>query len=182
MTEVNAHTEVLIAGFGGQGVVLAGKLIASAGLMEGKEVVWAPSYGPEMRGGAVHCTVIVSTHQIGSPEVDLADAVLLMDRASVARFVPRLRPGGLLIVNTSRIDTWPPRDDVEVLALPATEAAAEIGNQVVANVVMLGALLARRPIVAMDSLIEAMRETARGNERLLAINVDALRRGEELAR
>ncbi len=173
------YHELIIAGFGGQGVVLAGKLVAMAGMAEGREVVWAPSYGPEMRGGAVHCTVIVSSARIGSPEASLADSLILMDRTSVARFGGRLRAGGLVLWNSSLIGQTLDADG-EVIGIAATEEAGRLGDQRVANVVMLGALLARRPIVSLESLVEAMRETAQGREALLAVNVGALRRGAAL--
>jgi len=188
------HHELMIAGFGGQGVVLAGKLLAGAALAEGREVVWAPSYGPEMRGGAVHCTLIISSDRIGSPEVSQADSLLIMDRTSLLKFAPRLKPGGLMILNSSLIaPPWEPGPfdcaqgrppgDCQVLALPASEAADALGNQRVANVIMLGAFLSRRPVVTLASLIAAMTKTAReiGAERLLPINLQALERGVELA-
>ncbi len=193
------YHELLIAGFGGQGVVLAGKLLAGAALAEGREVVWAPSYGPEMRGGAVHCTIIISSDRIGSPEVSQADSLLIMDRTSLLKFAPRLKPGGLMILNSSLITDpstalragpsttltagSPTPNDCDLLPIPASEAADALGNQRVANVIMLGAFLARRPVVRLDSLIAAMTKTAReiGAERLLPINLQALERGVELA-
>jgi 2-oxoglutarate ferredoxin oxidoreductase subunit gamma len=184
------YHEVLIAGFGGQGVVLAGQLLAMAALAEKREVVWAPSYGPEMRGGPVHCTIIISSERIGSPEVSSADSLLLMDRAAADRFARRVKPGGLLIYNSTLISSAPQSAagqelnscPTELLALPAGEVAEAIGDLRVANVVMLGALLRRRPVVAKDSLIEAMRSTAgKAFAHLLEINLKALARGEELA-
>lgn len=182
MSREQLHHEVLIAGFGGQGVVLAGRLLASAALAEGREVVWAPSYGPEMRGGEVHCTVIVASERIGSPEVSLADSLLLMDRASVERFGARLRPGGLLVLNSSLIATGPKCDACEVVKVAANDEAERLEDPRVANVVMLGAFLARRPIVSPDSVREAMRVLAgKGQERLIAVNERALARGMEVA-
>ena len=177
------HHELLIAGFGGQGVVLAGKLLAGAALAEGREVVWAPSYGPEMRGGAVHCTLIISSDRIGSPEVSQADSLLIMDRTSLLKFAPRLKPGGLMILNSSLVTDAPTLSDCDLLPIPASEAADALGNQRVANVIMLGAFLSRRPVVTLDSLIAAMTKTAReiGAERLLPINLQALEKGVELA-
>ncbi len=176
------YHEVLVAGFGGQGVVLAGHLLAMAALAENREVVWAPSYGPEMRGGPVHCTIIISSDRIGSPEVSSADSLLLMDRASAGRFAQRVKPGGLLIYNTTLIPDAPGVCNCEVLRLPAGEIAEAIGDLRVANVVMLGAFLKRRPVVAKDSLIAAMRSTAgKAFAHLLEINLKALARGEELA-
>ncbi len=167
-----------IAGFGGQGVVLAGKLIASAALREGREVVWAPSYGPEMRGGAVQCTVIVSSDRIGSPEICLADSLLVMDRTSAAKFPSRLASGGLLVVNSTLVKELPRLPEgAEVLRVPATETAEALGDQRVANVIMLGAFLARRPVVTPESLIEVMRQMAGDKAKLLEINLQALEAG-----
>jgi 2-oxoglutarate ferredoxin oxidoreductase subunit gamma len=184
MTDVgDVYHEVLIAGFGGQGVVLAGRMLALAGLAEKRQVVWAPSYGPEMRGGSVHCTVIVSSRRIGSPEVSLADTVVLMDRSSMQTFADRVKPGGLVILNSTLITSLPSNDNCEVLAVPAGEAAEALGNPRVANVVMLGTLLAKRPIVEIESLVKIMRETAgKAFAHLLDVNLKALARGAELTR
>ncbi len=182
MSEEALHHEVLIAGFGGQGVVLAGRLLAMAALAEGREVVWAPSYGPEMRGGSVHCTVIVSSGPIGSPEVSRADSLLIMDRASLQRFGRRVRPGGLFVLNSSLVKAMPEADGCEVVAIPATEAAEALGEPRAANVVMLGGFIARRPIVAPESVRQALRQlTGVGREALVAANERALARGMKLA-
>lgn len=180
-----AQHEVLIAGFGGQGVVLAGRLLAIAALNEGREVVWAPSYGPEMRGGAVHCTIIISSQRIGSPEVSFADSLLIMDCASLERFAHRVKPGGLFVLNSSLISQAPSENECQVVAIPANEAAEELGNLRVANVIMLGAFLQRRPAVAPASLEQAiwqMGEEAGTGEALIALNLRALARGRELGR
>jgi len=134
MSADRLHYEVLIAGFGGQGVVLAGRLLADAALAEGREVVWAPSYGPEMRGGAVHCTVVVASQRIGSPEVSLADSLLIMDRPSLDRFAHRVKPGGLFVLNSTLVQARPEDDTCEVLAVAATQAR---GTTVVRDAVEL---------------------------------------------
>jgi 2-oxoglutarate ferredoxin oxidoreductase subunit gamma len=176
------HHELLIAGFGGQGIVLAGRLIATAALAEDREVVWAPSYGPEMRGGPVHCTIIISSRRIGSPEVSLADSLLIMDNASMQKFAGRMKPGGLLIINSSLIPGAQSTDDYHLIEVPATRAAEELGEPRVANVIMLGAFLRVRPIVSTDSLVGAMRLFApKGKEHLIEVNTRALARGAELA-
>jgi 2-oxoglutarate ferredoxin oxidoreductase subunit gamma len=176
------YHEVLIAGFGGQGVVLAGRLLATAALAEGREVVWAPSYGPEMRGGPVHCTVIVSAERIGSPEVSLADSLLIMDSASLDRLAHRLKENGLLVLNSSLVPMPQHTDESEVLSIPATEAAGALGESRVTNLVMLGALLAKRPMVSPESVVEAMQQVAgRTLQRLVEVNRKALARGKELA-
>jgi len=183
MSAERLHHEVLIAGFGGQGVVLAGTLLANAALAEGREVVWAPSYGPEMRGGPVHCTVIVASQRIGSPEVSLADSLLIMDRASLAEFGQRVKPGGLFVLNSSLVQARPEDDACEVLPIAATDEAEGLGNPRVANVIMLGAFLEKRPIVSPASVEAAMRVLAgKGYEKLIPINERALARGMELAR
>jgi 2-oxoglutarate ferredoxin oxidoreductase subunit gamma len=176
------HHEVLIAGFGGQGVVLAGRLLAEAALAEGREVVWAPSYGPEMRGGPVHCTVIISSGRIGSPEVSLADSLLIMDRASLQRFSRRLRPGGLLVLNSTLVPVPTASDERKVLPIAATEAAEALGDARVANVVMIGAFLHLRPILTSESIEGAIQMLSGGSrEHLIAMNRQALARGMELA-
>ncbi len=183
-TESLCH-ELLIAGFGGQGVVLAGRLIATAALSEGKEVVWAPSYGPEMRGGAVHCTVIVSSSRIGSPEVSLADSLLIMDSASLARFGGRMRPGGLLVLNTSLVQQPhnPGSGSFDLIEVPANDAAEALGEPRCANVVMLGAFLEARPVVSPENILEAMRLFAGERKAYLVdVNQRALVEGTRIAR
>jgi len=181
------HHETLIAGFGGQGVVLAGRLLAVAALAEGREVVWAPSYGPEMRGGPVHCTVIISSRRVGSPEVSLADSLLIMDQASVARLAGRSKPGGLLVLNSTLVKEGAAQDDCRVIPIPASEDAEALGDLRVANVIMLGAFLAERPIISastMEQVIrdEGLRVLGKRGEALIALNLRALARGRELAR
>jgi 2-oxoglutarate ferredoxin oxidoreductase subunit gamma len=177
------HHEVLIAGFGGQGVVLAGRLLAMAALAEGRQLVWAPSYGPEMRGGAVHCTVIISSERIGSPEVSLADSLVIMDQASLERLSRRVKPGGLFVLNSSLITDRPACDECQIVSVAANDAAEELGERRVANVVMLGALLARRPVVSPESLAGAIRTLGPmvGAEALIPVNLQALERGMALA-
>ena len=174
--------EVLIAGFGGQGIVLAGRLLAIAAVGEGREVVWAPSYGPEMRGGAVHCTVIISSARIGSPEVSLADSLLIMDNASLPRFSHRVKPGGLFILNSSLVRGDPEQDQCQVIRVPANQVAEELGEPRAANVVMLGSFLQARPVVSLASLEAAIRRVGGDREALIAVNLEALARGVELGR
>ena len=183
MSADRLHHEVLIAGFGGQGVVLAGQLLANAALAEGREVVWAPSYGPEMRGGPVHCTVIVASQRIHSPEVSLADSLLIMDRASLTEFARRVKPGGLFVLNSTLVPARPEDDTCEVVPIAATDEAEGLGNVRVANVIMLGAFLEKRPIVSPESVRDAMRVLAgKGHEKLIPVNERALARGAELIR
>jgi 2-oxoglutarate ferredoxin oxidoreductase subunit gamma len=125
-------------------------------MLEWKTVSWMPSYGPEMRGGTASCTVIVADHAIGSPIVDLADSVIALNPPSMAKFEPLLRPGGLLIVNSSIVEAEPRRDDIELVTLPCSQLAREAGHDRLASVVALGGLIARRAIVSPDSIRDAL--------------------------
>jgi 2-oxoglutarate ferredoxin oxidoreductase subunit gamma len=185
MTGVPLLHGVVIAGFGGQGVVLAGKLLANAALAEGHQVVWAPSYGPEMRGGEVHCTVIVSSRRIGSPEVSVADTLLVMDRNSLRKFARRVKPDGLMVLNSSLIPDENGANGCQVLRVPANEIAEEMGDIRIANVVMLGAFLGQRPVIPPASLEDAIRTVgheAGSKPAVIELNIQAFARGIKLAR
>ncbi len=151
--------EIISAGFGGQGVLLLGQLITYAGMREGKNVSWLPSYGPEMRGGTANCSVIVSDEEIGSPVVNEADIVVVMNRPSLDKYESYVKKGGLLFVKSSMIDKKAERDDIEAVYVPANELADELGNQKVANIVMLGAVLNRTGIVKPETCIAQMKES-----------------------
>lgn len=151
----------ILCGFGGQGLLFAGQVLAQAALLEGREVSWMPSYGPEMRGGTATCTVVVSDLPIGSPLVDLPDSVVALNPPSMARYEPLLAPGGLLVVNDSLVEAEPARTDIEVVRLPCTELARAAGDARLVSIVGLGALVARRPIVGRDSVRQAMTELVR---------------------
>ncbi len=146
----------IIAGFGGQGLLFAGQVLAQAAMTEGLHVSWMPSYGPEMRGGTAYCTVIVSERAIGSPIVDLADSVIALNPPSQAKFEGLLVPGGLLVLNTSLIEAEPARTDLEVVAIPCTALARTAGHDRLASVVALGGLIARRPLVPHDAIRNAL--------------------------
>ena len=133
--------EVIIAGFGGQGVLFAGLLLAYAAMDEGKDVTWIPSYGPEMRGGTANCTVVVSDEEIGSPFVKNPSAVLAMNLPSLDKYEKLVKPGGVLVVNASMVNREVERKDINVVSLPANEIADEAGSKRAVNMVMLGALL-----------------------------------------
>ncbi|HYL41281.1 MAG TPA: 2-oxoacid:acceptor oxidoreductase family protein [Candidatus Binatus sp.] len=149
----------IIAGFGGQGILFAGTVLARAAMTEGQEVLWIPSYGPEMRGGTASCTIILGDTEIGSPVVDRADAVVALNPPSLARFEAIVAPGGLLVVNTSLIEAEPSRTDIEIVLVPCTQIAKTAGDDKLVSVVALGALLGRRPLVrpvALQAAIEAI--------------------------
>jgi 2-oxoglutarate ferredoxin oxidoreductase subunit gamma len=173
--------EIIIAGFGGQGVLLMGQLITYAGMTEGKNVSWLPSYGPEMRGGTTNCRVIVSDDPVGSPIVTEADSVLVFNRPSLDKFESFLKPGGNLFVNSSLIDKKASRDDVRAFYIPANDTALRLGNVKVTNLVMLGAFIAAVGIVKKESIIKAV-EKAFGEKKanLIAINEQAYDEGTKL--
>lgn len=175
--------ELIIAGFGGQGVMLMGQLLSYAGLHEAKNVSWMPSYGPEMRGGTANCSVVISTEIIGSPVVTEPTTLIVMNRPSLDRFEQAVRPGGLLIYNSSLIDRAPERTDIRIIAVPAVEMARELGSDRVANMCVLGAYLAATGVVALESVAECLKEVLPERRHdLIPLNVEALARGASLAR
>lgn len=173
---------VIIAGFGGQGVMLIGKILAHAGMHEGKEVSWLPSYGPEMRGGTSNCTVVVSDKPVGCPLVYRPWAVIAMNQPSLEKFEPAVKKGGLLFVNTALARTPASRRDVKVVAVPANEKAAAAGNPRAANMVALGAYLGATGVVEIETVEEVVREMLAGRPSTIESNLDALHRGFEIGR
>ena len=151
----------ILAGFGGQGLLFAGQVLAQAALEEGREVSWLPSYGPEMRGGTASCTVIVAERPIGAPIVDEIDLLVALNPPSLAKFERIVRPGGLLILNSSLIEAEPQSGDAEAVRVPASELARAAGDERMVCVVALGAALARRPIVSVPAAIKALGVVAR---------------------
>ena len=147
---------VIFAGFGGQGILFAGHVLADAAVDEGLEVFWIPSYGPEMRGGTASCTVIIGDEPIGSPVVDRASAAVVMNPPSLARFEPLVAPGGILIVNDSLVEAESERRDLEEVRVPCTSLAREAGDDRLISVVALGALIGRLPLVSPEALRRAI--------------------------
>lgn len=174
--------QVIIAGFGGQGVLLAGQLLAYAGLMEQKNVSWLPSYGPEMRGGTANCCVIVSDEEVGSPVVTEADTVIVMNRPSLDKYERFLKKGGLLIVNSTLIDKKAARSDIDVVYVPANELAEQAGSVKAANMVALGAYLEKTHAVEKENLIRALEKVmGEGKRKLIPLNEKALELGAKSA-
>ncbi|HUF39278.1 MAG TPA: 2-oxoacid:acceptor oxidoreductase family protein [Anaerolineales bacterium] len=173
------QNEIIIAGFGGQGVLFAGQILAYAAMESGKHVTWFPSYGPEMRGGTANCTVIISDEEIGAPLVRNPTAILAMNLPSLSKFEPLLKPGGTLVVNTTLVDRPVERDDIEVVAIPATGLAETLGGKRLANMVMLGALLAKLPVLLPEALKAALENHLPERHRhLLDVNMEALEEGQ----
>ena len=172
------QTEIVISGFGGQGVLFAGQLLAYAAMDQGLEVTWIPSYGPEMRGGTANCTVIISDEEIGSPLVRNPKVAVAMNRPSLDKYDPLVKPGGLLIINSSILDKNSERKDIQVVRVPANEIAEKIGDRRMTNMVVLGALLANLPILPLEALEKALKEhLPERHHRLLPLNYQALREG-----
>ena len=171
-------SEIICAGFGGQGVLLMGQIIAYAGMVEGKNVSWMPSYGPEMRGGTANCCVIVSDEPVGSPVVTEADAVIVMNKPSLDKYEAFLKPGGSLFINSSLIDKKATRDDVTAHYVPVNDIATDLGNARVANIVMLGAYIASSGAVKKESVIKAVEYLlGKGKSHLIPINEKAFDEG-----
>ena len=178
------HTteEIVIAGFGGQGALSMGQLVAYAAMTEGKEVSWMPSYGPEMRGGTANCIVIVSPERISSPIVTRFDSAIILNRPSLEKFEPAVRSGGLVLYERSTVEVPPTRSDVEILGIDGLAEAHRLSSKQVANVVLLGAYLARRPVVSPASVVKALASVLPPHrQHLVPVNERALARGAELA-
>jgi 2-oxoglutarate ferredoxin oxidoreductase subunit gamma len=176
-----AH-EMIIAGFGGQGVLSMGQIIAYSAMKEGKEVSWMPAYGPEMRGGTANCIVIVSPTLVSSPIVTTFDSGIVLNQPSLDKFAPKVKAGGLLLCEQSTIVTPSPRTDLEVLIVPATETATKMGKKQIANMILLGAFLERRPVVEIANVLKALHEVLpERHHHLIPLNEEALRIGQQFA-
>jgi len=174
--------EIIIAGFGGQGVLSMGKILAYAGLMEDLEVTWMPSYGPEQRGGTANVTVILSDQSISSPVLDSYDTAVLLNQQSLDKFESKVKPGGTIIYDPSGIHRTPNRDDVKVVAVDAMSAAIEMNNTKTYNMILLGALLKQRGIVSVDAVIKGLKKTLpERHHHLIPLNEQAIERGMQLA-
>jgi 2-oxoglutarate ferredoxin oxidoreductase subunit gamma len=176
------QTEIVIAGFGGQGVLFVGQVLALAAVQAGREVTWFPSYGPEMRGGTANCTVIISEEEIGAPFVRHPQALLALNQPSLEKFEAVVRPNGVVVINSAMIDREVARDDLNVVAIPATDIAEEMADKKLANVVMLGALLERLPVLSPQDIAAALeRYLHKKKGHLLAGNLAALKAGADFA-
>ncbi len=174
------QTEVMFAGFGGQGIMLIGQMLAYAGMNEGKNVVWIPSYGPEMRGGTAYCTVVVSDRAVGSPIIDRPTTIAVLNRPSLDKFATKVRAGGLLIINTSLIDATSDRTDIRKLDVPANQIALEGGTGKAANMAVLGAYVGATSAVGIESVRGMIRKQFERKRELVEVNLRVLDRGFEL--
>lgn len=176
-------TEIIIAGFGGQGVLSMGKILAYSGLLENKEVTWMPAYGPEQRGGTANVTVIVSDERISSPILSKYDVAIVLNQPSLDKFMPKLKPGGILIYDGFGIVNPPQRDDIRIYRVDAMDKAAEMKNAKVFNMIVLGALLKVCPIVSTDGLQKALYKTLpERHHGLIPLNMQAVEEGMKIGK
>jgi len=177
------QAEIMFAGFGGQGVLFAGQILAFASMDAGKQVTWIPSYGPEMRGGTANCTVIIADDEIGSPLVRHPKGVVVMNLPSLDKYETAVAPGGVLIINSSLVNRDTVRTDIEGLLIPAQELAEALGNRRLTNIVLLGALLQKLPVLPLEAIEQSLeRHLPERHRRLLSANIQALRQGAAFAR
>lgn len=178
------YSDVIMAGFGGQGILLIGDILAYAAMHEGKRITYMPTYGVEMRGGTANCTVMISDEEIGSPTTGHPYAAIVMNGPSMEKFQPRVRPGGFLLVNTSLIDeSTANRSDIDTLLLPVNDIALELGNGKIANMIALGGYIERMQVVSLDSIKETLPKViAERYHKTLPLNIKAIETGAEMAR
>ncbi len=174
--------EMIIAGFGGQGVLSMGQILCYSGVMENKEVSWMPSYGPEMRGGTANCIAIISDTKISSPILTKFDTVIALNQPSLDKFESAVKPGGLLIFEASTILNPPTRKDIEIIPIEAANEATKLKNSKVMNMIVLGAFLQKKPIIKMENIIEGIKKVLPERyHHLIPLNKQALEKGMELA-
>ena len=172
------NQEMIFAGFGGQGVMLMGQILAYAGMMEGQQVSWFPAYGPEMRGGTANCSVIIGDEAVGTPIVTEPQVIVAMNLPSLDKFEPHLAAGGTLLINSSLIERPAHRTDVKVLLVPCNDIAKELGNPKVANMVMVGAILAASGVVKIESVLQVLaKKIFKNKPEVMKLNEQAIRRG-----
>ncbi|MEJ5272891.1 MAG: 2-oxoacid:acceptor oxidoreductase family protein [Spirochaetota bacterium] len=172
------HEEIIMAGFGGQGVMLLGKFISEAAMEEGKEVSWLPSYGPEMRGGTANCHVIVSDEPIASPIITESSILIAMNRPSLEKFEKTLKKDGILFMNSSIIDIEPSRKDIKVYKVPLNDIANRLGSQKIINMVMAGALIAVTKIVNYETMKKVFEENLTGSKaKFIDLNLKSMDEG-----
>ena len=173
--------EIIISGFGGQGVLSMGKILAYAGIMEGKQVSWMPAYGPEQRGGTANVTVIVSDETVSSPIVSAYDTAIVLNQPSLEKFEPQVKPGGTIIYDGHSIIQPPTLNDINVYRIDAMEEAARTGNSKVFNMLVLGGYLKVRPIATVEDVVKGLHKALpERHHKLIPMNEEAIRRGMEI--
>lgn len=173
---------IILAGFGGQGILSAGKMTAEAALIEGHEVSWFPSYGPEMRGGTANCSVVISDEIIGSPVINDADVLIALNQPSLEKFEEQLKPGGIIIIDSSLIKITPQRTDIRFIPIASSEIANELGNMAYATIVLLGCLSASTGCFKRESFEAALREVLPERRyHMIPANLEAFDKGAAFA-
>lgn len=173
--------ELIVAGFGGQGVLSLGMTLAYAGMLEEKEISWMPSYGPEMRGGTANCITILSTKKISSPIISKFDSAIILNQPSMDKFAAKVKPGGLLLYESGNIFNPSTRTDIEIIGIPATTEAIKMRNAKIMNMIILGAYLSLKPVVANELILEALKKVLPEKyHHLLDINKQALEKGKAM--
>ena len=175
------QSEVQFAGFGGQGIMLMGKILAHSAMEEGYEVSWVPSYGPEMRGGTAYCTVVISDQPIGSPVIKNPKHLVAMNRPSLEKFASAVKPGGIIFINGSLINVRSGRNDVTELIVPVVEIARDMGNVKTANIIALSAFIAKSNIVGMEAFKASVKEEFAAKQKLIPLNMKAIELGVNAA-
>ncbi len=175
------NEELIIAGFGGQGVLSMGMTLAYAGMVEDKQVAWIPSYGPEMRGGTANCTVIIADTNVSSPIISNYDTAIVLNQPSLEKFESKVKAGGILIYESNNVVNPPIRKDIDIYGIPAAIEATKLGNKKTMNMIILGAFLSKKPLVSAKAIVEGLSKVLpERNHHLLPINEKALKRGMEL--
>ena len=170
--------EIIIAGFGGQGVLSMGKILAYSGIMQDEEVSWMPSYGPEMRGGTANVTVILSTERISSPYLKVYDTAIILNQQSMDKFEKTVKPGGVLIYDPNGISHHPTRTDIKIYQIEGNKFAAEMGNKKIFNMIVLGGFLKIKPIVKLENVIEGLKKSLPERyHHLIPLNEEAITKG-----
>lgn len=174
--------EIIIAGFGGQGVLSMGKILAYSGLMDDKEVTWMPSYGPEQRGGTANVTVILSDEKISSPVLDTYDIVIALNQQSIDKFASKVKPGGMLIYDTNGIHNHPTREDIKIYPIDAMDAALELGNTKAYNMIVMGALLEAMDYkIPMENVVKGLKKSLpERHHKLIPLNQEAIEKGRSI--
>lgn len=172
------QNEIIISGFGGQGVLFAGQLLSYTAMDEGFNVTWFPSYGPEMRGGTANCTVIIADEEIGAPVVRNPKAAIVMNLPSLDKYEHLIKPDGVLIINSSMINRPVERKDLKTAIIPATEIAESLGNKKLANMILVGSLLTNLPVLSLEAVVKSLKDhTPARHKDMIPLNIQAIHKG-----
>ena len=174
--------KTVFSGFGGQGVLMMGYVLAVSAMRDGKEVTYLPSYGAEVRGGTANCTVVVSDEEIFSPVASSPDYAVIMNRPSLVKYEGMIKKGGTIILNSSLVDSVPPRTDLDIVQVPANDIAKKLGSERTINMIMLGAFVAKTKITSLDSIMNGLTEIVKGKKAsVMKLNRKGLDKGAEYA-